>query len=56
MVATGKRTQEIARSVHLAERTVKHYLELVCEKLGAENRTHAVALAVQRGLIRVDDG
>lgn len=53
--ATGNKTQEIARSVHLAERTVKHYLELICEKLGAENRTHAVALAVQRGLIRVDD-
>jgi DNA-binding NarL/FixJ family response regulator len=55
MVATGKKTQEIARSVHLAERTVKHYLELICEKLGAENRSHAVALAVQRGLIRVDN-
>ncbi len=54
-VATGNKAQEIARSVHLAERTVKHYLELICEKLGAENRTHAVALAVQRGLIRVDD-
>ncbi len=55
LVATGKKTREIARSVHLAERTVKHYLELICEKLGAENRSHAVALAVQRGLIRVDD-
>jgi DNA-binding NarL/FixJ family response regulator len=56
MVASGKKTQEIARSVHLAERTVKHYLELICEKLGAKNRSHAVALAVQRGLIRVDEG
>ncbi len=55
LVATGRKTQEIARTVHLAERTVKHYLELICEKLGAENRSHAVALAVQRGLIRVDD-
>jgi DNA-binding NarL/FixJ family response regulator len=55
LIATGKKTREIARSVHLAERTVKHYLELICEKLGAENRSHAVALAVQRGLIRVDD-
>jgi DNA-binding CsgD family transcriptional regulator len=41
--------------VHLAARTVKHYLELICEKLGAENCTHAVALVVQRGLIRVVD-
>ena len=30
--ATENKTQEIARSVHLAERTVKHYLELICEK------------------------
>jgi DNA-binding NarL/FixJ family response regulator len=55
LVATGRKTQEIARTVHLAERTVKHYLELICEKLGAENRSHAAALAVQWGLIRVDD-
>ena len=55
LVATGRKTREIARTVHLAERTVKHYLELICEKLGAENRSHAAALAVQRGLIRIDD-
>jgi DNA-binding NarL/FixJ family response regulator len=56
LVATGRKTQQIARSVHLAERTVKHYLELICEKSVPKNRRYAVALAVQRGLIRVDDG
>ena len=55
MVAEGKTSREIARSVRLAERTVKHHLELICDKLGAENRSHAVALAIQRGLIRVDE-
>jgi DNA-binding NarL/FixJ family response regulator len=55
LVAEGKRTREISRSVRLAERTVKHYLEAIREKLGAENSSHAVALAVQRGLIRVRD-
>lgn len=56
LVAEGKKIREISRSVRLAERTVKHYLELARRKLGAENSSHAVALAVQRGLIRVDDG
>lgn len=55
LVAEGKKTREIARSVRLAERTVKHYLELIRQKLGAKNSSHAVALAIQRGLIRVDE-
>lgn len=55
LVAEGKKTQEIARSVRLAERTVKHYLELIRQKLGAKNSSNAVALAIQRGLIRVDE-
>jgi DNA-binding NarL/FixJ family response regulator len=54
-VAEGKKTQEIARSVRLADRTVKHYLESIRQKLGAKNSSHAVALAIQRGLIRVDE-
>jgi DNA-binding NarL/FixJ family response regulator len=36
LVATGRKTREIARSMHLAERTVKHYLELLADQLGAE--------------------
>lgn len=55
MVAEGKKTREIARSVRLADRTVKHYLELIRQKLGAKNSSHAVALAIQRGFIRVDE-
>jgi DNA-binding NarL/FixJ family response regulator len=55
LVAEGKKIKEIALSVRLAERTVKHYLELTRQKLGARNSSHAVALAVQRGLIRIDD-
>jgi DNA-binding NarL/FixJ family response regulator len=53
LVATGRKTREIARYVHLAERMVKHCLELTYEKLGAENRSHAVALAIQRGVARL---
>ena len=50
-----RKTQEIARYVHRAERTVKRCLELTYEKLGAENRSHALELAVQQGLIWVED-
>lgn len=55
LVAEGKKIREIARSVRLAERTVKNDLEMIRRKLGAANSSHAVALAIQRGLIRVDD-
>ena len=53
LVAEGKATREIAQTVLVSERTVKGDLELACTKLNAKNRTHAAALAVQRGMIRV---
>jgi DNA-binding NarL/FixJ family response regulator len=55
MVAEGKTNKQIGKQVSLAERTVKHELEQIYDKLGAENRSHAAALAVQRGLVRLDD-
>lgn len=55
MVAEGKTNKQIGGQVSLAERTVKHELEQIYDKLGAENRSHAAALAVQRGLVRLDD-
>lgn len=51
MVADGRSNKQIARALKLTERTVKFHVTTILNKLGAENRAQAVALAVQRGLL-----
>ena len=51
LVAEGAGNLHIARRLHLAEGTVKNHLSVIMDKLGAENRTQAVAIARQQGLI-----
>ena len=49
--AEGKTSSEIADILGLSEHTVNHYLNRAAKKLGAGNRTHAVAKAMRRGWI-----
>jgi len=53
--AAGKTTDEIATILGIAERTVRVYLDTARHKLGASNRTHAVARALGTGLIHPPD-
>lgn len=48
----GKNTAEIGREMYLTENTVKTHLRRAYEKLGAENRAHAVAICMRKGLVR----
>ena len=51
LVAEGLPNKQIAQSLAISERTVKFHLTSLFNKLGADNRAQAVALAVQRGLL-----
>jgi DNA-binding NarL/FixJ family response regulator len=51
LVAQGMQNKEIAARLVITERTVKFYVSSILAKLGAGNRTEAVAIAAQRGLI-----
>jgi DNA-binding CsgD family transcriptional regulator len=51
LLAQGCRENEVAGIVGIAPSTVRYYLDNVVEKLGAANRTNAVALAVQCGIL-----
>jgi DNA-binding NarL/FixJ family response regulator len=51
LVAEGLPNKQIARSLSITERTVKFHLASVFNKLGADNRAQAVAVASQRGLL-----
>ena len=55
LVAKGLRNREIARVIGRTEGTVKVHLKNIHEKLGVEDRTEAVTLALQRGIIHLDD-
>lgn len=50
-IADGKTNGEIARSLGLSEHVVVLYLASAIGKLGAANRTHAVAKAIRLGLL-----
>lgn len=51
LLADGLSNRQIARRLSLSETTVKGYLGGLFDKLGAEDRTHAVALALRSRLI-----
>ncbi len=51
----GKTTEDIGEILGIAERTVRVYLDTSRHKLGAANRTHAVARALSLGLIHPPD-
>jgi DNA-binding NarL/FixJ family response regulator len=52
-VAGGHRNKEIADRLFISEETVKVHVKHVMEKLGASDRTQAVAIAVRRGIIQL---
>lgn len=52
--AKGLRNREIARVIGRTEGTVKVHLKHVMAKLGVEDRTEAVTLGLQRGIIHLD--
>ncbi|WP_327683658.1 response regulator transcription factor [Kitasatospora sp. NBC_00458] len=51
LVATGLSNPEIAQSLMVGLETVKTHVGNVLTKLGAQNRTHAVVIAYESGLV-----
>lgn len=51
--AEGHRNQDIADTLCVAVETVKAHMKHIFEKLGATDRTQAVAIAVRRGIIHL---
>ena len=51
LLAQGMPNKEIAAHLVISERTAKFHVSSIMGKLGATNRTEAVALAAQKGLI-----
>ena len=50
-VADGATTRQVATELGISPHTVKTHLERIFEKLGANDRAQAVAIALRRGLV-----
>jgi DNA-binding NarL/FixJ family response regulator len=53
-VARGLANKEIADLLGTASGTVKMHIQNILEKLGASDRTHAVTIAIQRGILHLE--
>jgi DNA-binding NarL/FixJ family response regulator len=52
-VGGGNRNRDIAGRLFISEETVKVHIKHIMEKLGARDRTEAVAIALRRGMIHL---
>jgi len=52
-IAGGNRNRDIAERLFITEETVKVHIKHLMEKLGASDRTQAVAIGVRRGIIQL---
>jgi DNA-binding NarL/FixJ family response regulator len=52
-VAGGNRNRDIAERLRISEETVKVHVKHIMDKLGANDRTQASAIAVRRGIIQL---
>jgi DNA-binding NarL/FixJ family response regulator len=50
-VTEGNRNRDIAKRLFVSEHTIKIHIKHILEKLGASDRTHAIAIASRRGFI-----
>ena len=52
-VAEGERNRDICERLAISVETVKIHVKHIMEKLGAKDRTQAVAIAIRRGVIHI---
>jgi DNA-binding NarL/FixJ family response regulator len=52
-IAGGNRNRDIAEKLFITEETVKVHIKHIMEKLGASDRTQAVAIGIRRGIIHL---
>lgn len=54
LISEGNSNKEIGNRLYISEETVKGHVKNILGKLGANDRTQAVSIAVRRGIIHLD--
>jgi len=52
-ISGGNRNRDMAERLFISEETVKVHVKHIMEKLGASDRTQAVAIAIRRGIVEL---
>lgn len=52
-VAAGNANKRVAQLLNVTEETIKAHMKSILSKLGANDRTHAVTIALRRGIIEI---
>jgi DNA-binding NarL/FixJ family response regulator len=52
-IAEGDRNRDIGERLSISEETVKVHIKHIMDKLGAKDRTQAVAIGIRRGVIHI---
>jgi len=53
LIAAGHSNKRVADKLSIGEASVKSHVENILSKLSANDRTHAVAIALKRGIIEL---
>jgi DNA-binding NarL/FixJ family response regulator len=53
LVASGRSNKQIADKLGTAAGTIKMHVQNILDKLGADDRTQAVTIAIRRGILRI---
>ena len=53
LIAAGNANKEVATQLSITEETVKSRVKSILDKLGANDRTHAVTIAFKRGILHL---
>ena len=53
-IAEGNSNKQIARILQISEQTIKNHVSAILRKLNANDRAHAVVLAIRHGWISID--
>jgi len=54
LVSRGRSNKEIAAAMFISEETVKSHMKGLFQKLGVHDRAESIAVALQRGLLRLE--
>jgi two-component system NarL family response regulator len=55
MLAKGLTNKQIGTALSISENTVRNHVNSIMEKLEVSDRTEAVAVAIQQGIIQIRD-
>jgi DNA-binding NarL/FixJ family response regulator len=54
-IADGNTNKQIARILEISEQTIKNHVSAILRKLNANDRAHAVVLAIRHGWISAEE-